>query len=288
MGDRLAGRVAIVTGAGRGIGRAEALALAAEGARVIVNDVGLALDGSGQDAGPADQVVAAIRAAGGEAAASYENVADVAAGARIVQQALDTFGRLDIVVANAGIQLNRDLFAITEAEWDLVMAVHLKGHFAVIQPAAEVFRRQRSGRIITTSSLAGLGQLNHADYCAAKEGIAGLTRALALELGPYGVTVNAVRPRAATRMAGAAGVSAAVAAARPAEQVAPLVVYLCTDAAAHVNGRDFFVMGEEISLMSLPHPERTIVRQGGWDLASLEVIFPRTLGAGLANPAPPV
>jgi NAD(P)-dependent dehydrogenase (short-subunit alcohol dehydrogenase family) len=150
----------------------------------------------------------------------------------------------------------------------------------VIQPAAEVFRRQRAGRIITTSSLAGLGQLNHADYCAAKEGIAGLTRALALELGPYGVTVNTIRPRAATRMASAAGVSAAVAAERPAERVTPLVVYLCTDAAAHINGRDFFVMGEEISVMALPRPERTILRQGGWDVDSLEHMFPRLLGGG--------
>ena len=162
MGERLAGKVAIITGAGRGIGRAEALALAAEGARVIVNDSGAAPDGAGHDAGPADEVVAAITAAGGRAAATYEDVADMAAG-----------------------------------------------------------------------------------------------------------------------------VGAAVAAERPAERVPPLVVYLCTDAAAHVNGRDFFVMGEEISLMSLPQPERTIVRSGGWDLASLERVFPRTLGAGLGNPAPP-
>jgi 3-oxoacyl-[acyl-carrier protein] reductase len=280
MGERLAGKVAIVTGAGRGIGRAEAMALAAEGARVLVNDPGSAPDGTGDEHGPADEVVEAIKSAGGEAYASYESVATMAGGARIVQQALDAFGRLDIVVANAGVQLNRDLFAITEAEWDLVMAVHLKGHFSVIQPAAEVFRRQRAGRIITTSSLAGLGQLNHADYCAAKEGIAGLTRALALELGPYGVTVNTIRPRAATRMASAAGVSAAVAAERPAERVTPLVVYLCTDAAAHINGRDFFVMGEEISVMALPRPERTILRQGGWDVDSLEHMFPRLLGGG--------
>lgn len=278
MGERLAGKVSIVTGAGRGIGRAEALALAAEGARVLVNDPGVAPDGSGIDHGPADEVVAAIRSAGGEASASYESVATMAGGARIVQQAFDAFGRLDIVVANAGIQLNRDLFAITEAEWDLTMAVHLKGHFSVIQPAAEIFRHQRSGRIITTSSLAGLGQLNHVDYCAAKEGIAGLTRALALELGPYGVTVNTIRPRAATRMAAAAGVSAAVAAERPAERVVPLVVYLCTDAAAHINGRDFFVMGEEISVMTLPRPERTILRHGGWDIDALEQTLPRLLG----------
>jgi 3-oxoacyl-[acyl-carrier protein] reductase len=276
MGDRLAGKVAIVTGAGRGIGRAEAMALAAEGARVIVNDVGAARDGSGRDTGPAAEVVAAIAEAGGEASASNEDITSLAAGARIVQQALDIYGRLDIVVANAGIIINRDLFAITEAEWDRVMAVHLKGHFSVIRPAAEVFRRQRSGRIITTSSLAGLGQLNHADYCAAKEGIAGLTRALALELGPYGITVNAIRPRASTRMSSAAN----VAPERTPERVAPMVVYLCTDAAASINGRDFFVMGDEISLMSLPHPEHTIVRPGGWDLASLEDFFPRTLGAG--------
>jgi NAD(P)-dependent dehydrogenase (short-subunit alcohol dehydrogenase family) len=287
MGERLAGKVAIVTGAGRGIGRGEALALAAEGASVVVNDAGVAPDGRGSEAAPADEVVAEIAAAGGKAAASYENIASFYGGQRLVRQTLATFGRLDIVVCNAGINLSRDAFAITEEEWDRMLAVHLKGHFAVIQPAAEIFRRQRSGRIITTSSLAGLGQLNHADYCAAKEGIAGLTRALALELGPYGVTVNAVRPRAATRMAAGVGVSGVAAAERPAERIGPFVAYLCTDAAAYINGRDFFVMGEEISLLSLPHPERTIVRPGGWDLEALEHTFPRTLGAGLTNPAPP-
>jgi len=285
MAGRLRERVAIVTGAGRGIGRSEALALAAEGASVIVNDPGVDRTGTGQDKGPADEVVAEIRAAGGQAAASYDNITSMASGERMVQQAIDSFGRLDIVVNNAGIQLNRTFFEITEEEWDLTMATHLKGHFAVIKPAAVVFKQQGSGRIINTSSLAGLGQLQHADYCAAKEGIAGLTRALALELGPYGMTVNAVRPRATTRMARAIP-GAAVVNPRPPDRVAPLVVYLCTDAAAQINGRDFFVMDNQISLLSLPAMERSIFRDGGWDLDAIETAFPQALGVGQANPAP--
>src|SRR5713226_2922236 len=202
MGDRLKGKVAIVTGAGRGLGRAEALALAAEGARVVVNDLGGNVDGTGRDSGPADQVVAEITAAGGEAVANYGSVTSMEDGQRVVQQALDTFGRLDILVNNAGIIRNRMIFNMSEEEWDTVIAVHLKGHFTVTRFAAQVFRQQRSGRIVNTSSEAGLGGFGASNYAAAKEGITGLTRTLALELGRYGVTVNAIRPRAATRMAG--------------------------------------------------------------------------------------
>ncbi|MGE0599079.1 MAG: SDR family NAD(P)-dependent oxidoreductase [Dehalococcoidia bacterium] len=316
MAGRLEGKVAIVTGAGRGIGRGEALALAQEGARVIVNDFGGSAGGEGADASPADQVVAEIKKMGGDALANYGNVVSMADGEAIVKQAMDTWGRLDILVNNAGILRDRIIFNMTEEEWDAVIAVHLKGHFTITRFASIVMRQQRGGRIINTSSESGLGNLGQANYSAAKEGITGLTRTLALDLGKYGVTANALRPRAATRLtlspemeaarirrqqmaAQAAGAAAAapkaessaeqaltgISAMAP-ELVAPLVVYLCTDAAANINGRDFIVGGDEISIMSLPIRERTIYRQGGWDIDSLEKVFQSTLGAGVKNPKP--
>jgi NAD(P)-dependent dehydrogenase (short-subunit alcohol dehydrogenase family) len=305
MAGRLEGKVAIVTGAGRGIGRGEALLLAQEGCRVVVNDLGGGPGGEGADRSPADDVVAEIKSAGGEAVANYDSVAEMAAGERMVKQALDTFGRLDILINNAGILRDRMVFNMSEEEWDIVVAVHLKGHFSVTKPAALVFRQQRSGRIVNTSSGSGLGNMGQANYAAAKEGIVGLTRTIALDLGRYGVTVNAIRPIAGTRLTltpelraameraraarGAQGgdLSLEAAAARTPEMIAPLVVWLCTDAAANVNGRDFMVGGNEVSLMSLPERQRSIYRDGGWDLDSLDRVFPQTLGAGLRNPMPP-
>ncbi len=309
MAGRLEGKVAIVTGAGRGIGRGEALLLAKEGARVIVNDVGGSPGGEGADTSHAEEVVEEIKKMGGEAIPNYDSVTSFEAGERMVKQALDTWGRLDILVNNAGILRDRMIFNMTEEEWDAVIAVHLKGHFTITRHAAMVFRQQRSGRIINTSSESGLGNMGQANYSAAKEGIIGLTRTLALDLGKYGVTANAIRPRAGTRLtlsdelraamekarqtqAAAGGTDSAAQSAiaqleelKP-ELVAPLVVYLCTDAAANINGRDFIVGGNEISLVSLPDKERTIYREGGWDLDSLERVFPTTLGAGIRNPMP--
>jgi NAD(P)-dependent dehydrogenase (short-subunit alcohol dehydrogenase family) len=296
MSGRLEGQVAIVTGAGRGIGRAEALALAAEGCRVLVNDRGAAVDGSGSDAGPAETVAAEIREAGGDAIGDTGDVTSMTDAEAMVRAALDRWGRLDILVNNAGILRDRMVFNMAEEEWDAVIAVHLKGHFTVTRFASAVFRQQRSGRIINTSSESGLGNPGQANYAAAKEGIIGLTRTLALELGRYGVTVNAIRPRAATRMTLAADGSAPPAPAGPltgaqealaridemrADLVAPLVVYLCTAEAAGVNGRDFIVGGDEISLVSLPARERTIYREGGWTVDALARTFPGTLGTGL-------
>ncbi len=320
MPGRLEGKVAIVTGAGRGIGRGEALLLAKEGARVIVNDFGGSTAGEGGDATPAEEVVAEIKKMGGEALPNAGNVASMADGEAMVKQAMDTWGRLDILVNNAGILRDRIIFNMTEEEWDAVIAVHLKGHFTITRFASIVMRQQRGGRIVNTSSESGLGNLGQANYAAAKEGITGLTRTLALDLGKYGVTANAIRPRAATRLtlspemeaARARRQQLAAAAAVPSsgtapeasaqessaeqalggisamapELVAPLVVYLCTDAASNINGRDFIVGGDEISLMSLPTRERTIYREGGWDLDSLDRIFPGTIGAGVKNPKP--
>ena len=308
MAGRLEGRVAIVTGAGRGIGRGEALLLAGEGAKVVVNDLGGGPAGGGADQSPADAVAAEIRDAGGEAVANYDSVADMEGGERIVRTAIDAFGRLDILVNNAGILRDRMVFNMSEAEWDSVIDVHLKGHFATTKHAGIVFRQQRSGRIVNTSSESGLGNMGQANYAAAKEGIVGLTRTCALDLGRYGATVNAIRPRAGTRLTLSPEMEEARARRQAAREqrgeteaaqaatgidaldpdlVAPLVVYLCTDAAANVNGRDFLVGGDEISLMSLPARERTIQREGGWTLDAIERVFPRTLGAGLTNPATP-
>jgi NAD(P)-dependent dehydrogenase (short-subunit alcohol dehydrogenase family) len=312
MAGRLEGKVAIVTGAGRGIGRGEALLLAKEGCRVIVNDFGGDRAGEGGDQSPADEVVAEIKKMGGDAAANYGNVANFADGEAMVKQALDTFGRLDVLVNNAGILRDRMVFNMTEAEWDAVIAVHLKGHFTVTRFASMVFRQQRSGAIVNTSSESGLGNMGQANYSAAKEGITGLTRTLALDLGRYGARANAIRPRAATRLtmspemeearkkrqaAAAAGTLvrevadgdqaiAHIDQLAP-ELVAPLVVFLCTDKASNINGRDFIVGGNEISLMSQPQRERTIYREGGWDMDSLDRVFASTLGAGVKNPQPP-
>ena len=312
MAGRLDGKVAIVTGAGRGIGRGEALLLAQEGAKVVVNDLGGSEAGEGADASPADSVAAEIVAAGGEAVANHDSVATMEGGERMVQTALDAFGRLDILINNAGILRDRMVFNMSEAEWDSVIAVHLKGHFTTTKHASIVFRQQRSGRIVNTSSESGLGNMGQANYAAAKEGIVGLTRTCALDLGRYGVTVNAIRPRAGTRLTLSPELREAMQRARASrrsgdggggdtqaeqagsqldalapEMVAPLVVYLCTDAAANVNGRDFVVGGDEVSLMTMPSKQATIHREGGWDLASLERVFPRVIGAEVTNPAPP-
>src|SRR5438045_302470 len=203
----LAGKVAIVTGAGRGIGRTHALALAEAGAKVVVNDLGAALSGEGHDDTPAQQVADEIEALGGEAAANVENVADFAGAERLVEQALDHFGRLDILVNNAGILRDRMLVNMTEDEWDAVVAVHLKGHFAPTRHAAAYWRERSKageelrGRVVNTSSPSGVfGNVGQANYGAAKAGIAGFTIIVAQELQRYGVTVNCLAPNARTRM----------------------------------------------------------------------------------------
>src|SRR5437764_5351291 len=207
----LSGKVAIVTGAGRGIGRSHALALAHAGAKIVVNDLGAGLAGEGSDSGPAEQVAEEIRALGGEASTNGENVADFAGAERLVQQAVEQFGRLDILVNNAGILRDRMLVNMTEDEWDAVVTVHLKGHFAPTRHAAAHWReRAKAGedvkaRVINTSSPSGVfGNVGQANYGAAKAGIAGFTLIAAQELGRYGVTVNCIAPNARTRMTEAA------------------------------------------------------------------------------------
>ena len=301
MGNRLEGKVAIVTGGGRGIGRGEALALAAEGARVVVNDFGGSAAGTGGEQGPADQVVDEIKKLGSDAVANYDNVADFEAGNRMVQQALDKFGRLDIVINNAGILRDKMVFNMSEEEWDIVLAVHLKGHFNLAKHASVVFRQQRGGAFVNTASESGLGNRGQANYSAAKEGIVGLTRTLARDLGGYGVRANAIRPRAATRLVisdemkaaaqrgGAAGMGLAgleaFEKANPPEAIGPFVVWLCSDAAENVNGRDFLVSGSLIGLYSLPEIVAKVDNPDAhmWTLDELDKIMPEKVTGGLKN-----
>ncbi len=300
----LEGKVAIVTGSGRGIGRGIAKLMASEGAKVVVVDPGADLDGSGGTYAIADSVVEEIKAEGGDAVACYQSVSSMEGGEAIVQQAIDSYGKLDIVVTCAGILRDRMVFNMTEAEWDAVIEVHLKGTFTVVKHASILFRQQRSGRIITFSSESGLiGNSGQANYGAAKSGIAGFTKVVARDLGRYGVTANSIAPRANTRMTSEIPTAASqiraqqgVAAiegeedlesANP-DDVAPFTVFLASDYAADINGQTFLVYGGVVSLMSQPRPERSIFNgQERWSLDKLAPLARNYLTAGIDNPAPP-
>ena len=298
MAERLKDKVAIVTGAGRGIGRGEALALASEGAKVVVNDFGGSVDGTGGDLAPADEVVAEIKAAGGQAVANYDSVVTVEGGENIVKTAIDTFGRLDILVNNAGILRDRMVFNMTPDEWDAVIKVHLYGTFNVTKPACVIMRQQRNGRIINTSSSSGLGNRGQANYSAAKEGIVGFTRTVAIDMGKYGVTCNAIRPNAGTRLTISDDMRQAAArsgknlderqfTSHDPNDIAPLVVWLASDEAANVNGRNFFVQTGIISIYTEPVQENTITKDGGFTIDELFAKMPATVAAGLVNKTPP-
>ncbi|MGA8258016.1 MAG: SDR family oxidoreductase [Nocardioides sp.] len=248
----LEGRVAIVTGAGRGIGRAHALELASHGAKVVVNDFGVSLAGEGTGESPAEEVVGLITAAGGEAVTNGADVADFEQAAAMVQQAIDTFGGLDILVNNAGFVRDRMLINTSEEEWDAVIRVHLKGHFAPLRHAGAYWRaeakegRQRAARVINTSSGAGMqGSVGQATYSAAKAGIAGLTLVAAQEMGRYGVTVNAIAPVARTRMTEGAFDTSAM--ALP-EDNSPIVAWLASEESADVTGRVIEIDGSVITV----------------------------------------
>ena len=277
------GRVAVVTGAGRGLGREHALELARQGARVVVNDVGAAVDGSGRSEGPAEEVVDAIRAEGGEAVASCDDVSDWDGARRVVQAALDAFGRLDVLVNNAGILRDRMLVNMTPQEWDDVIRVHLRGTFAPTRWAAVHWRdRSKEGeandaRVICTSSSSGIyGNVGQTNYGAAKAGIASFTIIAAKELGRYGVTVNAIAPGARTRMTEELARARGVADPVPGEwdrrhpgNVSPLVAWLASTESAHVTGRVFNVAGGLISVAEGWHAGPAADKAARWDAEEL-------------------
>ena len=277
----LDGKVAIITGAGRGIGREEALLMAAEGAKVIVNDVGASRAGEGADVHPAEQTVQDIKSAGGEAALNTDDVSSWAGAQALVAQAVDTWGKLDILVNNAGILRDKMSFNMEESDWDDVIRVHLKGHFAMSHHAAVHWRNRSkagedvSARIINTASEAGLfGNAGQANYGAAKAGIAAMTIILGRELSRYGVTVNAISPRARTRMTEdlfgemAKAEEGKFDAFGP-ENVAPLVAFLATDEAADINGQNFVVFGGSVWVMDGWSPAGNVTRDSRWTIKEL-------------------
>ena len=271
MSGSCEGRVAIVTGAGRGIGREHALMLAGEGCKVVVNDLGAGADGNGADAGPAEEVVAEIEAMGGEAIADGSDITDFAQSGLLVARAVDTFGRLDVLINNAGILRDRMIFSMDEAEWDAVVSVHLKGHFCPTRHAAAYWReRSKAGeavdaRIINTASPSGLfGNVGQANYGAAKAGIAALTMVCALELARYGVTANCLAPTAITRlvvpvMGGEENIPESTREALAPRWVAAVATWLAGPMSRGVTGRVFDVRGDKIAVAEGWHrgPEGT-------------------------------
>jgi len=288
----LEGKVAVVTGAGRGIGRGEALALAAQGAKVVVNDLGVAVDGSGSDQRPAEEVVAEIAASGGEAVANFDDVASWDGAERLVRQAVDTWGDVHVVVNNAGILRDRIIWNMTEDDWDAVLRVHLKGTFCTTRHAAAHWRAKHKagepvyGRVINTASAAMLGNPGQANYGAAKGAIASFTLTVALELQSMGVTCNAVRPSALTRMTQGVGADAV---AKEGEfnrldpnHVGRFVAYLASPQAGWISGQLFAVYGDKLLLVKGWHNAATIEKPNqGWTSEEYVAAVPK-----LANMAP--
>jgi NAD(P)-dependent dehydrogenase (short-subunit alcohol dehydrogenase family) len=276
----LEGKVAVVTGGGTGIGRAVSLDLAAAGAKVVVNDYGVSVDGRDPSSEPANEVVGKIRAKGGQAVASPESVATMAGGRAVVDLALKEFGDLHIVVCCAGILRERMIFNMSEEEWDAVIAVHLKGHFTVMQPATRHMREKKAGSIITFTSTAGLeGSPGQPNYSAAKEGIVGLTRSTALAMARYGVRCNAISPTADTRMTQRLpGERRGLATATPPEAIGPVATFLASDKAAHITGQIIGVRGTEVTVYSHQAPLRTATSAEAWTPERLADVWDRALG----------
>jgi NAD(P)-dependent dehydrogenase (short-subunit alcohol dehydrogenase family) len=274
----LEGKVIAITGAGRGIGRAVAIACAAEGASVVVNDYGVGIDGAAPSSDVADAVVAEIEAAGGTAVAIADDISTMEAGERLVQTAVDKFGRIDGAVCVAGILRERMLFNMSEAEWDGVIDTHLKGTFTVFRAAAAVMRKQEGGGSLVafTSGVGMWGSVSQANYAAAKGGIVALMRSAAVGLQKYGVTANCIAPVANTRMA--ANVPGGTAETGEPEDVAPMVVYLLSDAAREVTGQTYTVVGGKVALWSQPREIREVTKDGRWTPEELAKVLPDEVG----------
>ena len=272
MPNMVKDKVVVVTGAGNGIGRDFALAFAAQGAKVIVNDIGASLTGEGKDAGPAQKVVDEIKAAGGEASANTDSVAEWDAANRIIQQAVDTYGRIDCVVNNAGILRDRFFFNMSVEEWMAVINVHLHGAFFMSRAAAPHFKSQNSGAYIHMTSTSGLiGNNGQANYAAAKLGIIGLSKTISLDMAKYNVRSNCIAPFAFSRMISSIPTDTPEQAARvekmkkmETRKIAPLAVFLASDQATDVNGQIFGVRANEIMLFSQNRPIRNVHRAEGW------------------------
>ena len=268
----LKNKVIVVTGAGGGIGRDFALAMAAHGAKVVVNDIGASVAGEGKDAGPAQKVVAEIKAKGGTAVANTDSVAEWESANRIVKCAIDAFQRIDVVVNNAGILRDRFFFNMSVEEWKAVIDVHLNGTFYVSRAAAPYFKGQNSGRYINMTSTSGLiGNFGQANYAAAKLGIAALSKSMALDMAKFKVTSNCIAPFAWSRMIGTIPAETPEQKARVEKmkrmetaKIAPLAVYLASDAAQDVSGQIFAVRANELFLMSQSRPLRSVHRAEGW------------------------
>ena len=272
------GKVAIVTGAGRGIGRAIAIQLAEEGAKVVVNDIGAALDGSGGDVGPAQEVVNEIKKKGGQAIASTVSIGDPANADKIVASTIETFGRVDILVNNAGILRDKIFHRMSWSDWSDVIGVHLHGSFSMSRACAAHFREQNSGSMIHMTSTSGLiGNFGQANYMAAKLGIHGLSRGIALDMARHNVRSNAIAPSAWSRMIGSIPTETDAEKQRverlkqmTPEKIAPLAVYLCSDKADGISGQIIGVRNNEIFLFSQPRPIRVLHRSDGWTPEKLD------------------
>ena len=308
MANRLDGKVAVVTGGGRGIGRGIALLLAAEGASVVVNDLGCEVDGTGSSRVPADAVVSEIQDRGGQATANYDNVIEMAGGESVIQSASDAYGKVDILVNSVAIVKDRMIYQMTQEDWDEVVNNNVKGVFTATRFACILFRQQRSGRIVNLTSDAGLGAVGTSNFSAASEGIVGLTRTVARDMGRYGVTCNAVSAMARTRLfpglvseyrEGGAGLTPEdVAGIGPSpavirwegagspddpENVAPLAVLLCTDSIPDVNGYVLGIRGGSIYLYSNPQIERSIHKLGQYTMDEMDVLVPKMIATGMGN-----
>jgi len=280
-------KVAVITGSGRGIGRGIAIAMAKQGAHVVVNDPGVELNGTGGSSSPADQVVAEIKAFGGSAIANYDSVATIEGGERLINTAVDNFGTVHILANCAGILRDRMVWNMSEEEWDAVIAVHLKGHFATSRVAAAIMRKQQYGRIINFTSWSGLeGNAGQANYGAAKGGVMGLTLVLALELAKYNVTVNAIAPGASTRMTQSVPTEQEAGAAPPAEaeDIAPVAVFLASEKAAYINGQIVGARGGQIALWQHPRPIGMICKSGRWEPEELADVFRQSFANILHKP----